>query len=67
MKHRILFLAISSALAATGLALAVMFATMAFGFKWHEPNVVIALVEHFASLGLIALGVAGWILVIRSS
>jgi len=66
MRHRILFLVITSLLTASGLALAVMFATMALGFSWYEPNITIALLEHFASLGLIALGIAGWILVIRS-
>jgi len=67
MKHRLLFLAITSALAAAGLALAVLFAYMALGGSWYEPNVVIALAEYIASIGLIALGITGWIYVTRKS
>jgi len=67
MKHRTLFLAITSLLAAAGLALSVLFAFMAMGWSWHEPNVAIALGEYLASLGLIALGITGWLYVIRGN
>lgn len=66
MKHKLLFLAITSLLAATGLALAVLFAYMALGGSWYEPNIVIALAEYLASLCLIALGIVGWMHVVRS-
>jgi hypothetical protein len=67
MKHRTLFLAITSLLAAVGLALSVLFAFMALGGSWYEPNIVIALLEYFASLCLIGLGIVGWIKVVRGN
>ena len=65
MKHRILFLAITSLLAAVGITLAILFAYMALGGGWHEPNVFIALSEFTASIGIVILGLVGWFHVVR--
>jgi len=65
LKYFILYLAICSLLVSSGLALVVLFAVMALGGSWEEPNIIIALVELGASIGIIALGMIGWLSLVR--
>lgn len=60
-----MFLAVTSTLVAVGFMLVVLFLTMALGAEWYEPNLAVALVETALSVGVIGLGLAGWVVLIK--
>lgn len=64
-KNWYLFLAITSTLTAVGFMLVVLFLTMALGAKWYEPNLAIALTETALSVGVVILGLVGWVTLIK--